>query len=136
MASLEEIAASFRGVDDELRVQLLLDFARKLPAIPERLEAEAESHRVHECMTPLWLWVEKRDDGTRRLFIKVAEEAPTIRGIAGVLVEALDGAVSEAFEAVPDDLIGALGLQDILRMNRVVGIAALVGRIRKASRDA
>jgi len=133
VARLEEIASTFRGVDDELRVQLLLDYGKKLPAIPEQLEAEAETHRVHECMTPLWLWVEKQDDGTRRLFIKVAEEAPTIRGVAGVLVEALDGAVSEAYESIPEDLIGLLGLQNILRMNRVVGIAALVGRIRKAA---
>jgi len=130
---LDEIAAGFRGVDDELRIQLLLDYARKLPPVPARLEAEAETHRVHECMTPLWLWVEKNEDGTRRLYIKVAEEAPTIRGIAGILVAALDGKRRADFEAIPDDLIARLGLQDLLRMNRAVGIAALVGRIRRAA---
>ena len=133
MPDLDEIAAGFRGVDDELRIQLLLDYARKLPPVPARLEAEAETHRVHECMTPLWLWVEKNEDGTRRLYIKVAEEAPTIRGIAGILVAALDGKRRADFEAIPDDLVGKLGLQDLLRMNRAVGIAALVGRIRRAA---
>jgi len=130
--SLDEIASTFRGVDDELRIQLLLDYAKKLPPVPDRLAAEAETHRVHECMTPLSLWVEP-EDGTLRLFIQVAEEAPTIRGIAGILVAALDGKDRADFEAIPDDLIAALGLQQILRMNRVVGIAALVARIRRAA---
>ena len=130
--SLEEIAEIFNSVDVEMKVQILLDYARKLPPVPERLSAGKEAHRVHECMTPLHLWVETETDGTTRLYIDVAEEAPTIRGLAGILVDAYDGAPRERFDSLPDDLVNALGLGDVIRMNRVVGVAALVARIRRA----
>ncbi|MEM8883175.1 MAG: SufE family protein [Planctomycetota bacterium] len=133
MTKLEEIGASFRSVDTDLRLQLLLDYANKLPAVPERLRAAEQDHRVHECMTPLFLWIEPAEEDRLRLYIDVAEEAPTIRGIAGVLVRALDNAPKRDFEALPDDLIATLGLQQVLRMNRAVGVAALVGRIRRAA---
>jgi cysteine desulfuration protein SufE len=121
MPKLDEIASTFRSVDTELRIQLLLDYARKLPPVPARLRAGAGEQRVHECMTPVYLWIETDDAGTVRLFIDVAEEAPTVKGIAGVLVAALDGAPREDYEKIPNDLLRALGL------------AALVGRIRRGA---
>lgn len=136
MAKLDEIASTFRSVDTGLRVQLLLDYARKLPPVPGRLRDGAGDHRVHECMTPVYLWMETDEQGAIRLFIDVAEEAPTVRGIAGVLVAALDGAPAQDYEALPHDLLRALGLDGIIRMNRVVGIAALIGRIRRGVRAA
>jgi cysteine desulfuration protein SufE len=134
--TLDEIAAMFRGVDVELRLQLLLDFANRLPELPERLreQRDAGMNRVHECMTPLFLFVEPGEEaGTRRLFIDVAEEAPTIRGFAGILTKALDGRPREEWREIPDDLVNRLGLSGVIRMNRLVGIAALLGRLRAAA---
>ena len=136
MPTLDEIASAFRGADRDLRVQLLLDYGRRLPPLPARFQPEREAHRVHECMTPLFVWVEPGADGTVRLCIDVAEEAPTVRGIAGVLVAALDGAPRDAYERLPEDLVAALALDDVIRMNRVVGIAGLVGRIRRGAQAA
>jgi cysteine desulfuration protein SufE len=135
MPTVAGIGETFRGVDREMRMQLLLDYARKLPPLPRRLHAERERDdaRVHECTTPLWLWIEPGADDTLRLFIDVAEEAPTIRGIAGILVEALDGAPRAAYAELPTDLVAALGLEDVLRMNRRVGVAALAARIRRGA---
>ena len=138
MNTLDEIAATFRGVDVELRLQLLLDFAKRLPELPERLrdKRDAGLNRVHECMTPLFLFVEPGvEQGTLRLYLDVAEEAPTIRGFAGILTKALDGRPKEEWRAIPDDLVNRLGLGGVIRMNRLVGIAALVGRLRAAASD-
>jgi cysteine desulfuration protein SufE len=135
MPTVAEIGETFRGVDREMRIQILLDYARKLPPLPRRLHAERDrgGARVHECTTPLWLWIEPGEDDTLHLFIDVAEEAPTIRGIAGILVSALDGAPRAAYAELPTDLVTALGLEDVLRMNRRVGVAALVSRIRRGA---
>ena len=133
MQTLDEIAASFRGVDVELRLQLLLDFANRLPELPERLREQRDAgiNRVHECMTPLFLFVEPGEEpGTLRLFLDVAEEAPTIRGFAGILTRVLDGRPKAEWREVPDDLVNRLGLSGVIRMNRLVGIAALLGRLR------
>jgi len=134
IGKLEEIAATFRSVDPELRVQLLLDYAKRLPGLPDRLRARRDAglDRVHECTTPLFLFVEPgAEEGTLRLHIDVAEEAPTVRGIASILVHALDGAPPADFAALPDDLIRRLGLDDLIRMTRRVGIAALVALLRR-----
>ncbi|MDH3592745.1 MAG: SufE family protein, partial [Planctomycetota bacterium] len=71
------------------------------------------------------------DDGAVHPHIGVAEEAPTIRGIASILVNALDGCTTEDIASVPSDLVEKLGLHQVLRMNRTVGVAALVGRLKK-----
>jgi len=152
---LDEIIETFSGVDRELRAQVLLDYARKLPAIPDRLKEQRDAGvgQVHECMTPVFVWVEpgrgdeaekqaedglprRSSDGAEagdafRLYVDVAEEAPTIQGIGGILVAALDGEPLSRYEAVPDDLLEQLKLHEILRMNRTVGVRALVARIKR-----
>jgi cysteine desulfuration protein SufE len=133
MERLDEICATFRSVDRAMRLEMLLDFARKLPEIPPHLaeRRDAGLGRVHECVTPLFLWLEPGSGDALRLHIDVAEEAPTVRGFAGLLVRVLDGEPSATFDELPDDLIERLGLHDVIRMNRRVGIAALIARIRR-----
>jgi cysteine desulfuration protein SufE len=131
MSRFDEIAEAFASVDVQTRMQLLLDYARKLPAIPERLAAQRDAglNRVHECQTPVYLWLEE-EEGRLRIFVDVAAEAPTVAGILGILVRAYDGApLAEAMTA-PQDVLQRLGLAEAIRMNRVVGVSAMVGRIR------
>jgi sulfur transfer protein SufE len=53
-----------------------------------------------------------------------------VAGILGILVRAYDGApLAEAMTA-PQDVLQRLGLAEAIRMNRVVGVSAMVGRIR------
>jgi cysteine desulfuration protein SufE len=77
--------------------------------------------------------VEPREGGRLALYLHVAEEAPTIQGFAGILVEALNDAPVEDYEGLPDDLVDRLGLGEVIRMNRRIGIAALLARIRAAA---
>ena len=60
MPSLDTLIPRFKAADRTTRLETLLDYSRKLPPVPERyLEAKARGeHRVHECQTPVYLWVE------------------------------------------------------------------------------
>ena len=51
MNKLEEIIETFQDLDNESRLQLLIDFAEKLPPIPEAYctLVQKQAHRVHEC---------------------------------------------------------------------------------------
>jgi len=137
---LETIVDRFATGDDELRLELLLDHARRLPPLPERLvEARnAGMNRVPECMTPVFLWVEPDPEDTDRLrlFIDVADEAPTVRGLMSIIIEAFDGEPAEVIESIPTDLLNRLGLQRQIRMQRAVGFAGILARIRQAAADA
>ncbi|MFW6060747.1 MAG: SufE family protein [Phycisphaeraceae bacterium] len=132
---LNEITDLFQSVEPDMRLELLLDYANRLPPLPERLLAEADSdaHRVHECQTPLFLWVEPSAQGDDRvdIHIQVAEEAPTVKGIASILVEAYSGQPAAEVTEIPSDLLNRLGLGEAIRMTRIVGLSALLARIRR-----
>lgn len=132
--SLEDIAATFQSVDEEMRLELLLDYSRRLPALPERLHAarEAGLHRVPECMTPVFLLLEL-EDGLLRARIDVADEAPTVRGVMSIVHAAIDGREPDVGASVPLDLLRLLGLQGQIRMQRALGIASMLERIRRES---
>jgi cysteine desulfuration protein SufE len=133
--TIDDIAADFSAVDEELRLAMLLDFAKKLPALPEELEAQKslDANRVHECMTPVHLWVLPDDEnpGSVRLRIAVAEEAPTVKGILSIIVHAYDRSTPAQIATIPADLLSRLGLSSCIRMNRAVGLNAIIARIKR-----
>ena len=134
---LDEIVDKFSlADDDELRLELLLDFARKLPPLPEELQAERDAglNRVPECMSPVFMWITPQNGGVR-ICVDVAEEAPTVKGFCSILVRAYDGATAAELAEVPNDLINRLGLTNQIRMNRWIGLTAIVGRIRRRGRQ-
>lgn len=136
MAKIDEIITTFNSVDEQLRLELLLDYARRLPPLPPELEAEAdqEDRRVPECMTPVWLWVLATDGGVR-IHAKVAEEAPTVQGFLSILVHGYADATPSDLAALPQDLPNQLGIARAIRMNRAVGLSAIVRRVaREAER--
>lgn len=113
--ALAEIVDDFQALSEPERLQLLLEFSRGLPELPERLTNHPELlEQVVECQSPLFLTIEseRKTDGPSayRLFFKAPPEAPTTRGFAGVLHEGLDGLTAEEILAVPDDMPEALGL--------------------------
>jgi cysteine desulfuration protein SufE len=134
---LQDIIDTFRSVDEEMRLDALLDYSKRLPALPERLQARRDAglNRVPECMTPVFLFVERNECEPERvrLFIDVAEEAPTVRGILGIIVAAFDNAEAGEIAEIPTDLVNRLGLGAAIRMNRLVGLSAILQRIRNAA---
>jgi len=137
MPGIEEIISTFQSVDEQTRLQLLLDYSKRLPELPGELAAKAneDEGRVHECMSPVWLWVVP-DNGRLRIHARVVEEAPTVRGMLGVLSAAYDGAPAEALRSIPMDLVSKLGLSGVIRMNRMVGLNAIIHRIRREAERA
>ena len=129
MADLDDIIGRFRSVDGEIRLALLLDYSKRLPPIPEALEAERDAgmNRVPECMTPVFMWI-RAEDG--RMDVDVAEEAPTVKGVLSIIVEAMDSRPIADLPELPTDLISKLGLATQIRMQRAVGLNAIIGRIR------
>jgi cysteine desulfuration protein SufE len=91
--------------------------------------------RVHECQSPVFLYAEA-ENGHVRLFADVPREAPTVRGLVGLLVEALDGATPDEIAATPDDLLHRLGIAQQLGMRRQQGFAGVLHRLRASATEA
>jgi cysteine desulfuration protein SufE len=129
-AALDEIVAELADADRQERIELLIDFAKKLPPLPERLHAHKDaSHRVEECQSAVYLFVELEDDRVL-LHADAPIEAPTVRGFVSILIEGLDGARPEEVLAVRGDLIDRIGLPEILGMLRVRGLAGVLARLK------
>ncbi|MBT8159444.1 MULTISPECIES: SufE family protein [Arthrobacter] len=134
-AALAEIVDDFQALTEPDRLQLLLEFSRGLPALPERLLDHPELlEQVVECQSPLFLTIEQErnaDGVAYRLFFKAPPEAPTTRGFAGVLHEGLDGLTAAEILAVPDDMPELLGLTRAITPLRMRGMTAMLGRIKR-----
>jgi cysteine desulfuration protein SufE len=132
MPALDKIIQRFQGIDRNTRLEVLLDYSRKLPDLPERFHQarDAGLGLVPECQTPTFLWVEV-EGGVVRIYADVPREAPTVRGFLALLVKSLEGATPAEIAAVPADLLERLHLVDALGMTRIHGLTAILGRIKR-----
>ena len=127
---LDTIVTELSEADKEERSDLLLDFARRLPQLPDHLaEKKDASHRVEECQAEVFLFVEL--DGDRVVIHgDVPIEAPTVRGFVSILVEGLTGSTPEDVLSVRADLIEQCGFPEILGMRRVWGLGWVLRRLK------
>lgn len=131
MDSLEKSLTRFRTLSREMRLQLLLNYAKKFPDLPEDLvEARDRGlNRVEECQTPLFLWVGLEDGGVR-IHADAPREAPTVRGFMGFLMEQLNGRTPQEVEGLPMDLLERMGLGEVLGTMRTNGLSHVIVRLR------
>lgn len=132
MPSIETLAEPFQMVDRDMRIELLLDYADKLPPLPEEYHdlRDAGLNMVHECQSPVFLMVEVTD-GTVHLRVDVPREAPTARAFTSIMVEAFDGATPDEVANAPNDVLHQLALNDLLGAQRTRGLSAIYRRIKK-----
>ena len=136
---LAEIVEDFRAMPERQRLELLLEFSRELPPLPERLAADHDAlEPVVECQSPLFLIVEVDDPGRPdtpvHLHFEAPAEAPTTRGFASILHAGLDGQPADAVLAVPDDVPQRLGLTAAVSPLRLSGMAGMLYRIKRQIR--
>ena len=127
---LAAIVAEFAEADREERLDLLLEYARDLPPLPERLQG-AELERVHECQTPLFVQSEVDDAGAVRLFFAAPDEAPTSKGFAGVIHAGLDGCTVDEVLGTPSDFAQGMGLAEVVSPLRMRSVGAILARVKR-----
>lgn len=128
---MQEIATAFSSAPSQLRLPLLLEYAGKVPPVPERFASGAGMEQVHECQTPFFLASELNADGTVTFHFDAPEEAPTTRGFAGILHQGLSGLTPAEVAAVPGDFYLELQLGELISPLRLRGIAAILARAKR-----
>jgi thiosulfate/3-mercaptopyruvate sulfurtransferase len=85
------------------KLELLLQYATEMPFKSGLSQGNTGvTQRVEECMTPVFLQAELRDNRLHFL-IDVPESSPTVRGFATILLNGLDGLTPEEILKVPND---------------------------------
>jgi cysteine desulfuration protein SufE len=130
-AALESIVTEMSEADRQERIEILIDLAKALPPLPDRLAAFKDAaHRVEECQSPVFLIVELEPSRRVAIYADAPIEAPTVRGFVALLVEGLSGATVEEILQVPSDLVERIGLPEILGMLRVRGLHGVLRRLK------
>jgi cysteine desulfuration protein SufE len=137
---LDAIVDDFQAMPERQRLELLLEFSRELPALPDRLAADRGAlEPVVECQSPIFLIVELDEPGSAdspvRLHFDAPAEAPTTRGFASILHAGLDGLTAAEVVAVPDDVPQRLGLAQAVSPLRLTGMAGMLRRIKRQTRE-
>jgi cysteine desulfuration protein SufE len=136
MTRLNEIIESFSNMEPDFRLELLLDYADRLPPIPERYRNQAKlaAHRVHECQTPVYLWVDVQAEKVY-IYADTSPEAPTVQGFISMMIEAFNGASPQEVLEAPTDILNQSGLAQATGMRRMLGLSAIYRRIKQEVAD-
>jgi cysteine desulfuration protein SufE len=127
---LEQLRDDLAVVDDpQERLMLLVDRARRFPALPpaDRIEA----NRVRACVSVVWLSAEARDGVCT---FRGDAESPVVRALVVLLCEFFSGLPSAVIAASDHDPLEALGVTDNLSPTRRNGLAATRQTIRDFAR--
>jgi cysteine desulfuration protein SufE len=129
-SKLDQIMKVMKASPKEFRVEALLDYSRRIPPLPDHIEA-AGLEQVHECQTPFFLATELDDEGIVHLYFQAPPESPTVRGFAGILLDGLAGCDAATVLAVPDDFFYGMGLEEVVTPLRLRGMGAILARIKR-----
>lgn len=130
-APLAEIREDFLALTEPDRLQLLLEFSRELPELPERYAlAPGLLEKVEECQSPVRAFAEV-DDGVVHFYASAPPEAPTTRGFASILAQGLSGLTTQQVLDVPEEFPLQLGLTRAVSALRLNGMAGMLTRAKR-----
>ena len=132
---IQKILRRFATLSPDLTRQALVQYAHKLPPLPERFQTlDREQFAVHECQTPVAIYPEVVD-GKMYYHADVPQGAPTIRALLAMIFEAVNGQPPEMVLGIPQDFVRQV--MDKLGLGtREIGLNAMVDRLRRAARAA
>lgn len=131
---LQEIVDDFASASRDEKVEMLIGYAESLPPLPEWLRGERDKMEpVPECMTPVFLFGEKRPDGGLIFHFDIPPQSPTVRGLAAILANGLEGCTPEQVISLPADFYTPMNLQDAISYQRLNGFQGVLAHMKQAA---
>jgi len=127
--TLDDVLEGFEFLDDwEDRYAFIIDLGKQLPEFPE--DERREENYVHGCQSQVWL-IHHYDETTGKLYLLIDSDAIIVRGLAAIILVALNGkAPRELLATDIDELFEQLDLFRHISPTRGNGLRAMVGKIR------
>lgn len=132
--NLQDIVDDFAGMSREEKIETLIAYAESFTELPEPfLEARSKMEPIPECMTPVYLFAEKTDDGGLLFHFDIPKQSPTVRGLAAILANGLNGCTPEEIIAVPADFYAPMKLEDAISGQRLNGFRGVLAHMKQAA---
>jgi len=131
---LQEIVEDFSWASREEKVEMLIQYAESLPPLPERLQGERDKmDPVPECMTPVFLFGEKDEGGGIQFYFDIPPQSPTVRGLAAILANGLNGLKPQEILSVPANFYTEMNLQEAISYQRLIGFQGVLSHMKQAA---
>lgn len=131
---LQEIIDDFSQAERGEKVEMLIQYAESLPPLPDWLRGErAKMEPVPECMTPVFLFAEKQAEGGLVFHFDIPPQSPTVRGLAAILANGLNGAAPADVIALPADFYAPMNLQEVISYQRLNGFQGVLSHMKQAA---
>jgi cysteine desulfuration protein SufE len=129
---LQEIVDDFASMTREEKLETLIAYAETFPPLPEWLkERRDQMEPVPECMTPVFLFAEQQPDGSVYFHLDIPPQSPTVRGLASILANGLNGSTLEEIISVPGDFFLPMNLQEAVSQQRLNGFVGVLGHMKQ-----
>src|ERR1700690_4335118 len=130
-SKLQEIVGDFAAMNREEKVETLIAYAESLPPLPDwLLEQRTIMDSVPECMTPVNVFGEKKD-GKLTFHFDIPPQSPTVRGLAAILANGLNGSTAEDVLSVPAEFFLEMDLQSVLTLQRLNGMSGMLAHMKQ-----
>lgn len=131
---LQEIVDDFAGMTREEKIETLIGYAESLADLPERFREErSKMEPIPECMTPVFLFAEKQDDGSLIFYFDIPPQSPTVRGLAAILATGLNGCKPEEIISIPADFYAPMKLDNAISSQRLNGFRGVLAHMKQAA---
>lgn len=107
------------------RLQYLVDKAREVEPLPEAVKTE--ENRIHGCASKLWII--GGSDSEEKMQYKVDGDAFITKGTAKVVTDLVNGADKNEVAKLSVENFSALGIKELLTVQRQNGLGQLIDRI-------
>src|SRR5262245_43746256 len=129
---LQEIVDDFTSMTREEKLETLIAYAETFPPLPEWLKERRDNMEpVPECMTPVFLFAEQQTDGGVHFHLDIPVQSPTVRGLASILSNGLNGSTPEEIIVVPGDFFLPMNLQEAVSQQRLTGFMGVLAHMKQ-----
>jgi cysteine desulfuration protein SufE len=128
---LQEIVDDIASMSREEKLETLIAYAESLPPLPASLKGERDKmEAVPECMTPVFLSAEKQANDGIIFHFDIPPQSPTVRGLANILREGLNGCKPEEILSIPADFYLPMNLQEAVSQQRINGFTGVLAHMK------
>jgi cysteine desulfuration protein SufE len=131
---LQDIVDDFASMSREEKLETLIGYAETTSPLPERFKEQRDKmEAVPECMTPVFLAAEKEGDGGIVFHLDIPPQSPTVRGLAAILTNGLNGSTLEEILSVPADFFLPMKLGEAVSQQRLNGFIGVLAHMKKVA---
>ena len=132
--NLQEIVDDIASMSREEKLETLIAYAETMSDLPDRFQEErSKMEPVPECMTPVFIIAEKEADGGIAFHLDIPKQSPTVRGLASILTNGLNGCSLEEIISVPADFYMPMNLQEAVSQQRINGFIGVLAHMKQAA---